>query len=378
MKKTLFALFAVLLASFLATCDLLEPFSDTDDDPPDSAKDGMATLRINVKDGGIVRGLNSGNAKQGNGAANYYEVVFKKGTEYYQVAFDASSTNQTDREITIPIANYDVNTNRNNDAVIFGGFKDTNGDYILLGVGTIYSTAGGSGAGTNANITKDTTGVTFSLTALKNDVGSANSTFEITGPTKHVVNNHWSYATNKSNIPKASNGVPLFPIPGTLSGVSSGFRSGGYTNPDTRGEGTITAKYSVNIPARSDAVILQSDWTATDITSQVSLPEASIGGGTVTCTRCYDPETKGTTTGAALQATSTFTFDIDVQSVTVDGLCAVLIDATVYALSPTHKTGSTLTWHIRGGTSKTIPDDGSGNGAAVVLAVGTHYPPTSP
>jgi hypothetical protein len=63
-----------------------------------------------------------------------------------------------------------------------------------------------------------------------------------------------------------------------------------------------------------------------------------------------------------------------VSGVTADGLCGVSINVPVRAISSTatYETGTIIVWNIRGGTNNTAADDGTGNGGAVVLAVGTH------
>jgi len=355
MKKTVFALFAVLLVLSLATCDLLEV--------PQAAKsvneDGqvMKTITIKVEGVGVPRALNKTNATTaGPGAADYYEVVFKSGTKYYEVAWDDTDGSAT---ITIPIANY---ANTGNDAILFAGLKSNK---TLLGVGTISTTVGGAGAGSNSNVTAATTGVTFTVTALTNGISNiaASSTFKITGPTNDVVHGRNYATTATGNTPAIAVG-PIFPIPGVESGTA-------YSNPTSAAGGDITAEYSVTIPHNS-GVILQAAWSITPvILSPWPGPEAAAGGGAV----AYTPTAK--TNNAALSATTVFDFSINVSAVTSDGLCAFTIDAPVRALSSTatyenSNAQTPFVWHIRGGTDNANADDGSGTGAAVVLAVGTH------
>jgi hypothetical protein len=354
MKKPLFALLALLLASFLVTCDLLEPFPDTDDTPPGSTGDGMARLAIKVGD--TNRALTIERAKLD---VDYYEVVFKKESSYYQTAWAKSSG--TGGTITIPTGNY-ANAE---DAVVFAGKRVEIGndeyDYILLAVGVISSTVTGGNTFGNAVIKFNTTSVTFTLTPLKNDVSDVNVdyTFKITGPT-YYGDQHWNYATKGTY---KQNGFPVFPIPGVASGFASG-----YQNPGTTA-GDIAAGYGVDVPHNA-AVILQAAWSANPATL-IEWP-----GSQATGTVSYNETAK--TLGIALDATCTFDFKIDVSAVTDNGLCAVLIDAPVRALSSTvdsyvnPEAKGPILWHIRGGTDKTAADNGTGNGAAVVLAVGEH------
>jgi hypothetical protein len=376
MKKTLFALFAVLLASFLATCDFFEP--PAEEAPPDSTEDGMVRLTINVA--GVGRALTTSNAQ---GAVNYYEVVFKAvdGT-LYQVEFGLSASDAA-RTIIIPPDNY----SGAGKAVMFAGNK-AGDDYTLLAVGVITATAGGASAGSNANITTSTTGVTFTLSALKNDVNNTatdpgSSTFKIIGPT-HAAVTQLNYSTVASDstgdaIPTATGGGPLYPVfPIPPAGYNP---SGDHTDYDNLTE-NIVGEYSITLP-HSASVILQAPW---------SLDSAAYnGGGTDTGTTIPATELtpKANTTGAALSTVGdppicTFIFTVDVSSLTPatdDGLCAVSIDVPVYALSPTAKlaatnaVGSTKVWHIRGGTTNATPDGIGGNGGAVILAVGKYYTP---
>jgi len=365
MKKTIFALFTVLLVLSLATCDLLEQ--------PETAKsvveNGMVTLTINV-DGVTTRALNATNsAPGGTDPANYYEVVFKNGSTYIQIAFSASSGNPAEREITVPIANYAA---PGNDAVIFGGKYDGT-DYTLLGVGAILSTTGGAGAGNNADITKDTTGVTFRVTALKNGVGGSNSTFKITEPTATVgaIDSGHDFATDTTHnsngaIPTVTDSgptypgtYPVFPVP-----------KAGYTNVGSTG--SIVGEYSVTI-TNFNKVILSGPWSLDVAPISLGSYTGSSSSGTpgVQCTPTSLPTTTTPAPVTLSSATCTFTFGINVSDASVtDGLYAVSIDAPCYALSPTHKGGTTLTWHIRGGTVNANPDNGGNTGGAVVLAVG--------
>ena len=358
MKKTFYALFAVLLVLSLATCG---------DEPATGGQvtsEGMATLTINVDNsGGAGKALTVSNA---GAEAGYYEVIFKFGAspKYYQVAWAKPATSSP--SITIPAGNY---ANGTNDAILFAGNNST--DKILLGVGTISSTTGGANSGPNAEIHYDTTGVVFTVTALRNGVSNnrASSTFKITGPTSDDVNS-WDYstATTNNSPPIALSGsIPIFPIPGYDSVATSAYPAPGTaTDP-------ITATYSfTNIP-HNTAVILQAACTASAATLGTWPSPATTGAvsyGTVT----------GGTVGSALSATQTFTIPINVSAVTVNGLAAFTIDAPVRAFTNAaiafetgSSPGSAIIWHIKGGTDDTEADDGSGNGSAVVLAVGTRF-----
>jgi hypothetical protein len=346
MKKALFVLFAVLLASFLATCDLLE--LPPEEVPPGSTEDGMVRLTIDVGGVGTSRALIDTYAQSD---ADYYEVVFKFGSKLYQKAFE-NGDSVGDRTIIIPIADYAASEN---DAIMFAGIKTGK---ILLGVGEILAVDGNT---STKKITGTTSSVTFTLSALENNVNDipANSTFQIMSPNSYKTSEAGTIPTVNDPGPPSVN-YPVFLIP-----------PAGYNDPSE----DIVAEYSVDIPTRGDAVILQDDWTATDITTTVtSLPGTAVTG-TVSCTR-VTPATGSA--GTALvndpntSTFATFTFAIDVSACTADGLCAIAIDVPVCALSSTASfaTGSRVVWHIMGGTDSTTPDDGTGKGAPVLLSVG--------
>jgi predicted small lipoprotein YifL len=365
MKKTIFALFAVMLVLSLATCDLLEP--------PDAAKsvapEGMVTIKINVV--GLGRAVNLENSSPdvsvpGPGAADYYEVVFRNGTNYYGKAWDGGSTGSG--TITIPVANY---SGTGNDAVLLAGFKS---NFTLLGVGHI--TAGG-------DLTSGGNTVTFNVAALVNGVGSTsassrNSTFRITGPTTPNGDdfNGWDYATastqNSDAFTRLTGNIPIFPVPGYDTVGSQA-----YTAQDIKGA------YSITIP--DGAKVVLSGVTPVTVTS-VSLgswPEQGTNhntteGGGVSYTYSNIAPTPNPTTKALADGQNTINFDIDVSGVDENGLSAFKVEATVRGLGTPAtyaNVGATtpVPWVIRGGTSpNTVDNGGTGNGAAVILAVGTH------
>ena len=374
MKKTFYALFAVLLVLALATCD---------NGPGDEVvtEEGMVKLTIKVADLGAGRAVNLTNAKTGLGAANHYEAVFRHGPtgtpKYYQVDWDSATG---EGEIDVPAGNYTgvATAGVLNDAVLFAGFYNGT-DYTLLGVGTISSTTGGSNPGPNQDIRPGTDGVVFTVTALENGVSNNknSSTFKITGPTASVVHNDWDYATETTaNDPAAIPTVgsfPVFPVPGYEG-------SAAYANPGTPGPGTIKATYEVTIPVPGK-VIMETVGSATDTTTTITNMPVNgttivLANNSVSCALDIAAD-DAIAAGSPLNATTVFTFIINVNSITSNGLRAISIDARVRALTNTstaYEVGTPIPWHIRGGTSATTVDNGTtGNGAAVILAVGTNF-----
>ena len=366
MKKTLFTLFAVLLVLLpvilMATCYLFELPPNNDE------RQSMVRLTINPGDGGTDRALNRDLAVDN---ANFYEVVFKSGTTapftYYQAEW-----NSGDGHITIPIGDY-TGAER---AVLFAG-HDASDVKILLGVGEITeidSTSLDDMPDNIAYIGPGSHTITFTVTALVSGVKAdkATSTFKILGPT-----NPTNYATGNSGtgptITVSSVNYPVFPVPASS-----------HSNPDTDFEnvaGNIIGEYTFTLPHRAAIILGSAGWGATASPynpAGLSAPDSPISGN-VTCA----PDGANTLPGSGTNCP--FKFMVNVTGAGTSGLCSVLLDAPVHALSPTalkapsYTTpgGNTVEWHIRGGIDNTIPDgasSGTDDGALIILAVGTHNP----
>jgi len=382
MKKTIFALFAVVLVLSLATCDFLdEPLARGVDDSP--VPDGKVRLAIGMEGVGAGRALTTSLAS-GAGGVDYYEVVFLSGTTYYQVEFGTSATDAA-RTIEIPPGPY----NGADYAVMFAGKSNGGSDYTLLAIGIISQIGNKAGTTTpvtngNATISPDTTSVTFKLTALKNNVSatSSASTFQILGPTNVGGS---SYASSSmTNIPTITSGAitfPVFPIP--KGDYSPGDSTYTYTSGSTYLVNNIVGQYNITVPFYT-AVEKKANWSVTSPTYTASAPATDTAvPGTVTC----HPEGGGaalsfTQISTTTNATLAFNFVVDLSATTTpfEGLCAVYIAANVCPLTtaatvlkaPSYAPGSTNTWTIRGGTVNTAPDAGN-TGGAVILAIGTHF-----
>jgi len=131
MKKTIFAVLAVLLVLMLATCDIFEQPLATGGDLVTEDGRPMASLTINFEGLGTSRALVAANAP---GDADFYEVVFKDPNvaDNYHVKNFVTSDSATNRTITIPVGDYTGDTK----AVLFAG-KDDGTYKILLGIGYI-------------------------------------------------------------------------------------------------------------------------------------------------------------------------------------------------------------------------------------------------
>jgi len=200
MKKTVLALFAVLLVLSLATCA-------DDSAPPDkSGNTNMATLTVKVDNGVDTSTGRKITSTIGSTDADYFEVVFKSGTAYYGITWADSTGSGSSGSITIPEGNY---TGAGN-AVLFAG-KDNTSEKTLLGVGIIYSVTDEDTTTTEGQTIKPTSkSVTFTVTSLTNDVNTtSSSTFKITGPTSPT-----NYATKTIEETGGSLTYPVFPVPG--------------------------------------------------------------------------------------------------------------------------------------------------------------------
>jgi len=378
MKKTLFALFAVLLVLLpvilLATCDLLEPPPDTEEPPPD----GMVRLAVNVVDGSAGRALTSG---LGSVAANYYEVVFYDGADYYQTTWvkDGGSGTSGKGEITVQ-GGHDYGGAAN--AILFAGTSAT--DKTLLGVGILTSVTPPNSTHPTT-ISMSTTSVTFTVNSLGNDVNNipsgtqGASTFQITGPTSSSDSDAKDYRTISTSttfgtdiIPRTTDGYAKFRIPGYDT-----------TAPAVYGSASnVTATYSFDVPYNAQVIADGSPTAAVFAQSGVTGETAgTAAAGTITC---------AATVGSTTQVSSTTTFTttlnlvIDVTGLGSgeNGCYGLLINRPVYPYRTTTAAMTTpyansekttpTPWHIRGGSVLTDPDGAAtaGNGARVLLVVG--------
>jgi len=379
MKKVIFTIFAVLLVSFLITCDLFQLPPDTEEAPPDFTEDGrpMAHLTIGVRNDGVSRALIAGDAP---GRSNFYEVVFKDPYDpdkFYQIDFDNTATSTPAlRTITIPVGDYTGDTK----AVLFAG-KGDGTDKILLGIGYITQvdskelalrTDGHAGT---AYIDSGNHSVTFTITAL---TGNSSSTFEILGPKEAYGTDDYS-AASPGTVPVVGIDYPTFPIPGEGYSSSDGTYTYSSSSASDYLDENIVGRYTVDLTNHSAAVILTAPWTAV---------ANSWGGATGVngLVECHAFSTGGIE-GSELSIESDvckFDFVVDVSGLNTsgDGLCSVLIDAPVRALAPmsgsTYQIGSPVPWHIRAGTDNNTPDGastGTNYGALIILDVGGSLSP---
>jgi len=319
MKKTLFALFAVMLVLLMVACDDFAQLGYGN--APQYTEDGrqMVTLTINVGDNGTSRAL-IGTGTVAKDASTKYEVAFYDGSDYYRTELTSSGGT-----ITVPEGSY-AGANK---AVMFAG-TNTN---TLLAVGVITANNGGGGVG---DVTPTTTSVTFTLSPLTSEfkIDKGTGTFVVSDAT------YTSY--------------PVFSITNGTTGIKGQFTFGGPT-------------------ANFNGVKIGT-WTVSSAADTAFAPYESAALPYIT--------TAGATPGTDVLLSSTsgvFTFDISLGSV-ADKFSKIFIDVPVVAID--NIAGKTAgsntitttppTWHINGGLTNANLDDGTTiSGGAVVLKVGT-------
>jgi len=137
MKRRFFAVFAVLLALMLATCDLLE---EPKDELPLLTPDGRQMVHLSIKVGdnignkSVSRALDFTQAKPlVEGSTGYYEVAFLDVGDIYRYRYDMADYPDP-WDVSVPLGFY----KGANKAIVLAGFVDSSsGDHILLAIGII-------------------------------------------------------------------------------------------------------------------------------------------------------------------------------------------------------------------------------------------------
>jgi hypothetical protein len=366
MKKTIFALIAVLLLVLMATCEDYgtQPSTDPDDDLPLFTEDGRPMAHLTIGTGRIDRALTADLAQNN---VTFYEVAFKDpGTsgKIYR-----KSWNYTQRgRIAVPSGNYDDATK----AVLFAGRQSDN---TLLAVGVISAVDGVAGT----TIQPNTSSVTFTLAPLTNDVSampitmvtpadpinSSASTFQITGPTTPINYAASAYFdnTNYDKFPRVKMEAdqkiyPLFRVPADTA--ISGTPGEDITATYTIACGTAGANYA--------GVIISSTCVL------ISGPATNLAYGyKVNGTVFPNPLTVIPAAGVAVPASGIFDLTIDTSSI-LSGLSQISIEVPVRAIDITNDFPGT--WYIRGGLRQDLLDEGinanviGSLGGAVLLGIG--------
>ena len=347
MKKTVFALLAVLLVLMLATCDLFEQPLPAESNLPLVTDDGraMVELTINVGDGGgTSRALSLAQAA----GIDYWEVAFRDpgyngttNTTIYRGIKPASGT----WKIAIPApASYTGAAN----AVLLAGKSGSPNILLAIGVITLV-TDSGAGNNTTGAITMTTDSVTFTLSALRSSFDATNvvdSSIRLMGPTTV---NSTNYTTVIQSEP-ANAGVNEYPkLPVPAHGHTSAMSPPGAIATD------IIVRYTVHCGAVSGAV-----------GSKVGAADANFAGLVVANTTAYSTVAYNSSgvvaqvtpfapaANAAVPTTGIFDFFVDVSTTSADGLTQMYIKAPVYALG----SGNAPTaWVIQNGLNNAAYED---------------------
>jgi len=305
MRKTFVMAFVVLLAVLAVSCDI---GSVAEAEKPEYTADGRKLVNLKVKIGGASRALSDTLAK---GAANYIEVIFKNGTDYYR----ADGLRDQVLSLRLPADNY---TSAN--SILLVGKKESKSGgsdfYTLLAVGT---------PATGGNLTSlppgtNTAEITFSVTSLTADLYAGGTpTFTIT--------NDFSTGEHIAFNGKTTDGTfhdgltTCFQVPTSMTTTPiraeleiSGFGSTTTSSFATKGTNTVTFTEVGNTLTGDDITVASAN-ISFDITSSVGTIGFSFQTGTN-------------------KANYVITFDIPVVGLAASG--TGLSDA--------------ITWHICGGT----------------------------
>jgi len=327
MKKTLFALFAVLLVLFLVSCEDFMPPSSSTGDNPGFTEDGrpMVQLTIDVGNGAPGRSILPGNASSDS---NQYEVAFLHSSGIYRKRWTSGNTS-----ITIPADDYTgVGA-----AVVFAGNSST-----LLAIGRISDVDGTSvGVGGTATIDPATSKITFTMEKLESVVDNTPaSSLQIStdGGTT------WSGATSYTTGTPA--GVPVFGV-GNGSNILGNWAF--KLNPTSNNYAGVQVKGSWTLSSTYDSAI----------NSSGAIPPL----GSITAT-------------TSVMMNGNFSFSINLGTFS-NKYSKIYIDVPVVPInnSPGESIAGNSTsigdWNIRGGLNNDTLDNGVNKGGAVLLRVGT-------
>lgn len=329
MKKTILPGIAVLLTLIIFSCDLNQ--DNTGDPDTKYTEDGrlMKAITINTD---VSRALTPDLARPN---LSYYEVAFKDNNgRIYRASWSFTQNGV----IHLPLGTGITYP----DAVMFAGrFSDK----VLFAVGLTDT----------LQITNTTTSITFTLTALTNNVSAENdSTFRIEGTNQFPTPTETFLQFSGSNIT-----VPVFLVPKNVTGVTARYSIGGLDNFLTR------------IYYHGGAQVFSLDINA-PIDMKLSAPDGfALSSDVVENAKITIPIPPNDTTGVLSSGNFTLTFNTPNKV----GFSKIFIEVPVYALS---NTDNAIRWIIQGGHHNFLLDGGAGSnsiGAAVVLGVGLQRNP---
>jgi len=368
MKKQFLIATALILAVLMAGCGGLNESDEFGEAQYAPNGEELVTVTINVT--GNARSLVYGQAQY---EANFFEVVFHKGTSSPTMTTRHNWVGNTDGvKITIP-SGFEANDS-NNKVAIFAGISSNN---TLLAVGilskvngtTVTATPGGSGCLiTNGAV------LTFQMAVLTSDVtkDGTNSTFaimnqgsgdgEITDPT-----------TNIANLPALhidTVEIPVYQVDRNSPMVTAKYSFGLENSESTSPGGTplVWSDYMDYVIIRNqDAQMLF--FTGIDVDEGISKTSPQPNSG-----RLYKSATPLNTTnryvdGDSLTKEPYLTFSTTNSAV---GLFLLGISIPVCAINGLKDLGKNpVNWFVRSGYDTNLPDNGDkGTGGGILIGIG--------
>ena len=363
MKKAIFTVLVVTLAALAVTCDNAIISSNLSSGPGQSAlpppnEPGTVTLSVGISDFSRARALVGASAQ---GAADFYEVVFvmADGTTTYRQSYNkttgvhgsggTATPGVTSFNITVGIDEYDNTDSSKGKAIILAGKADGD-DRILLGIGTMTAITYNENDGDyTTQITKDTSGVTFTIYPLTAAVtNTASSSFLVTGFTGHSGDDE-DYI---DDIEIDSSTYPIFLVP---------------ENDE------VTAVYNFACGATDGTDYVMITGAELYLTDAEDDEENALAA---TTSDSIDDAITPASDGDTLADAITSGFEITFETEDIDayvGYCKLYIEVGVIAINATSGTWQNVPkvdWVIRGGLDNTDVDTTSGGtGGAVLLKV---------
>ena len=288
MKKKIFAVFAVLLAFMLVTCDLFKQPSSAKAELPKYTPDGrpLVRLSINLGNKGFSKALTLQDAQDYVGDSwsgfdssteGWYEVVFIDANDTDIYRYQSPNSDGSDWEVSVPPRLYDSADK----AVMLAGVK-INGEYVLLAIGKITQVINKVGNSyVNASPPEDITmaahEVTFTLYALKSQVDTS---FAIVGPVLGPDGQNYSTlgVTGDDTDPT----IPKFIVPAGNSLLNPGHTSANADKTDdTIGEYRVTCTDPTNfkglVVADDSSYQTSDDYDSSGVVLDVTLISHAVG-----------------------------------------------------------------------------------------------------
>ena len=346
MRKTIVtALIALFVMLALVSCDNMAAGAGGGGGKAGYTADGreLVELKINISGTeGISRSINATNAVE----ADFVEVVFKNGTDYFRT--DARYTNGMEIGIRVTAGTYDKDS-----AVILIGKKDGT-TYKLLAIATP------AGSVTLPVPSGQTNKLSFTVTSLVANLNAnaATPAFVINTTTGAISTSPFVTPTDKTKqglFDDTDSTSVCFQVPKNIASITA----------------------SLTITGFSDVVkdvLVVTDNAGTPLTAAAT-PELKFNsnGDATTIT----PTITTATTGFS-NTDKAYNFNFTFGTPNAEGKYIITFDIPVVAFSNASGSGSeSHIWHIRGGTSatKTQPDFDGKKEEGVALAVATNPNP---